>query len=51
MFNWTELEDLKKAALDRDAYQEVLVYQLEQLLREIKSLSWKVKEINDRGAL
>jgi hypothetical protein len=51
MFNWTELEDLKKAALDRDAYQEVLVYQCEQLLRELKSIGWKLKEINDRGAL
>lgn len=51
MFNWQELEDLKKAALDRDAYQEVLVYQCEQLLRELKSLGWKLKEINDRGAL
>jgi len=51
MFNWQELEDLKKAAMDRDAFQEVQVYQIEQLLRELKSLSWKVKEINDRGAL
>jgi hypothetical protein len=51
MFNWQELEDLKKAALDRDAYQEVIVYQCEQLLRELKSLGWKLKEINDRGAL
>lgn len=51
MFNWQELEDLKKAALDRDAYQEVIVYQCEQLLRELKSLGWKLKEINDRGVL
>ena len=51
MFDWKELEDLKKAALDRDAYQEVLVYQCEQLLRELKSIGWKLKEINDRGAL
>ena len=51
MFNWQELEDLKKAALDRDAYQEVIVYQCEQLLRELKSLGWKLKEINDRGSL
>lgn len=51
MFNWQELEDLKKAALDRDAYQEVIVYQCEQLLRELKSLGWKLKEINERGAL
>jgi hypothetical protein len=51
MFKWDELEDLKKAALDRDAYQEVIVYQCEQLLRELKSLGWKLKEINDRGSL
>ena len=49
MFKWDELDDLKKAAMDRDAFQEVLVYQIEQLLRELKSLSWRVKEINDRG--
>jgi len=51
MFKWDELEDLKKAALDRDAFQEVLVYQLEQLLREIKNVSWKLKEIKDNGSL
>lgn len=51
MFKWDELEDLKKAAMDRDAFQEVLVYQLEQLLREIKNVSWKLKEIKDNGSL
>ena len=51
MFKWDELDDLKKAAMDRDAFQEVLVYQLEQLLREIKNVSWKLKEINDNGSL
>lgn len=51
MFNWTELEDLKKAALDRDAFLEVQVYQNEQILRELKSIGWKLKEINDRGSL
>ncbi len=51
MFDWKELEDLKQAALARDAYQEVLVYQCEQLLRELKSIGWKLKEINDRGSL
>jgi hypothetical protein len=51
MFKWDELDDLKKAAMDRDAFQEVLVYQLEQLLREIKNVSWKLKEIKDNGSL
>ena len=51
MFKWDELDDLKKAALERDAFHEVLVYQTEQLLRELKSIGWKLKEINDRGAL
>lgn len=51
MYNWNELDDLKKAAMDRDAFQEVLVYQLEQLLREIKNVSWKLKEIKDNGSL
>ncbi len=51
MFNWNELDDLKKAALDRDAFTEAAVYQNEQILRELKSIGWKLKEINDRGAL
>jgi hypothetical protein len=51
MFKWDELDDLKKAAMDRDAFQEVLVYQCEQLLRELKSIGWKLKEIKDNGAL
>ena len=51
MFKWDELDDLKKAAMDRDAFAEVLVYQLEQLLREIKNVSWKLKEIKDNGSL
>lgn len=49
MFKWDELDDLKKAALDRDAFNEVLVYQAEQLLRELKSIGWKLKEIKDAG--
>ena len=51
MFKWDELEALKEAALARDAFQEVQVYQIEQLLRELKSLSWRVKEMSERGAL
>ena len=51
MFKWDELDDLKKAAMDRDAFLEVIVYQNEQILRELKSIGWKLKEINDRGAL
>lgn len=51
MFKWDELDDLKKAAMDRDAFEEVQVYQNEQILRELKSIGWKLKEINDRGVL
>lgn len=51
MFKWDELDALKEAALARDAYAEVQVYQNEQILRELKSIGWKLKEINDRGAL
>lgn len=51
MFDWKELEDLKQAALNRDAYSEVQIYQNEQILRELKSIGWKLKEINDRGSL
>ena len=51
MFKWDELDDLKKAALDRDAFTEVLVYQNEQILRELKSIGWKLKEIKDNGSL
>lgn len=42
MFNYQEIEDLKKAALDRDAFQEVLVYQNEQILRELNSIGYKL---------
>lgn len=51
MFKWDELEDLKKAALDRDAFAEVVIYQNEQMLRELKSIGWKLKELNDRGTI
>lgn len=51
MFKWDELDDLKKAAMDRDAFEEVQVYQNEQIIRELRSIGWKLKEINDRGAL
>lgn len=49
MFKWDELEDLKKAALDRDAFTEVVIYQNEQILRELKSMGWKLKEMNDKN--
>jgi hypothetical protein len=63
MFNWNELEDLKKDALSQAdetaaaaqnrslAALMITVYQNEQILRELKSIGWKLKEINDRGAL
>lgn len=51
MFNWTDLKDLKAGALSRDDYNEYQVYVLEEILRELKSIGWKLKEINDRGAL
>jgi hypothetical protein len=51
MFKWDELDDLKKAAMDRDAFAEVVIYQNEQMIRELRSIGWKLKEINDRGAL
>lgn len=63
MFKWDELDDLKKAALnwadsteepiERRSYNAtmVLVYQNEQIIRELRSIGWKLKEINDRGAL
>lgn len=63
MFKWDELDDLKKAAIQRGmdtnpasqeatyALIEATVYQNEQILRELKSIGWKLKEINDRGVL
>lgn len=63
MFKWDELDELKKAALDAAdsvdfikadrhfAATMVTIYQNEQILRELKSIGWKLKEINDRGAL
>jgi len=48
MFNWQELEDLKKAAFDREAFLEAIFMQNEQMLRELKSMGWKLKEMNDR---
>ena len=51
MFKWDELDDLKKAALDRDAFAEAAIYQNEQILRELKSIGWKLKEIKDNGSL
>ena len=37
MFRFDELEELKKAALDRDAFLEVIVYHNEQILRRLGS--------------
>ena len=63
MYDWKELDDLKKAAIQRGmdtnpanqeatyALIEATVYQNEQILRELKSIGWKLKEINDRGVL
>ena len=49
MFKWDELDDLKKAAMDRDAFTEAAIYQNEQILRELKSIGWKLKEMNDKN--
>ena len=48
MFRFDELEELKKAALDRDAFLEVIVYQNEQILRELKSAGWKLKVLSEK---
>ena len=48
MFRFDELEDLKQAAMDRDAFLEVLVYQNEQILRELKSSGWKLKVLSEK---
>lgn len=48
MFKFDELEDLKQAAMDRDAFLEVLVYQNEQILRELKSAGWKLKVLSEK---
>ena len=48
MFKFDELEELKKAALDRDAFLEVIVYQNEQILRELKSAGWKLKVLSEK---
>lgn len=48
MFKFDELEDLKQAAMDRDAFLEVLVYQNEQILRELKSAGWKLKIMSEK---
>ena len=48
MFKWDELEALKEAALARDAFQEVIVYQNEQILRELKSSGWKLKVLSEK---
>lgn len=42
MFDYKELDDLKKAAMARDAFSEVMVYQLEQVIRELNSIGYKL---------
>lgn len=48
MFKYEELEALKEAALARDAFMEVIVYQNEQILRELKSSGWKLKVLSEK---
>ena len=48
MFKYDELEALKEAALARDAFMEVIVYQNEQIIRELKSAGWKLKLISEK---
>ena len=48
MFKFDELEALKEAALARDAFLEVIVYQNEQILRELKSCGWKLKVLSEK---
>jgi hypothetical protein len=48
MFKYDELDALKEAALARDAFLEVIVYQNEQILRELKSSGWKLKVLSEK---
>lgn len=48
MFKFDELEQLKEAAMARDAFMEVIVYQNEQILRELKSSGWKLKVLSEK---
>ena len=60
MFKFDELEDLKSAAMRRGldlnpasqeasyAFLEVIVYQNEQILRELKSSGWKLKIMSEK---
>ena len=48
MFKFDVLEALKEAALARDAFLEVIVYQNEQILRELKSSGWKLKVLSEK---
>jgi len=48
MFKFDELEALKEAAMARDAFLEVIVYQNEQILRELKSSGWKLKVLSEK---
>jgi hypothetical protein len=61
MFKWDELEELKKHSLlqsddiERKIEERLLeailitVYQNEQILRELKSIGWKMKEAMDKN--
>ena len=49
MFNYAEIEELKKAALDRDAFLEVMVYQNEQIIRELNSIGYKLYKMQQDG--
>ena len=52
MFNYAEIEELKKAAMENadnapretamNSYLEVLIYQNEQILRELNSIGYKL---------
>jgi len=63
MFKWDELEELKKHSLlqsddiERKIEERLLeailitVYQNEQILRELKSMGWKLKEANEKNGI
>jgi hypothetical protein len=60
MFKFDELEELKKHALEEmDAHSkeavwaahwafQVMIYQNEQILRELKSSGWKLKVLSEK---
>ena len=63
MFKWDELEELKKHSLlqsddiERKIEERLLeailitVYQNEQILRELKSMGWKLKEMSEKNGI